>query len=126
VHDPAAHPAQVTHLPPAHSESLVHQQVTPAALHVPVGDATLSQLPVAHPQPLTAEVIAWQSDPSAVPLPVQVPVHWLFEFTHLPLEQSESATQRHAVCAALHTGVGEREVKHALTAADPALAFRYP
>jgi hypothetical protein len=34
----------------------------------------------------------------------------LLVFAHLPLEQSESATHRHAECAALQTGTGESVV----------------
>jgi hypothetical protein len=49
-----------------------------------------------------------------VVLPEQVPVHWLLALTHLPLEQSPSATHRHAVWAELRTGVGESVVVHAV------------
>ena len=47
-----------------------------------------------------------------VVLPVQLPVHWLLALTHLPLEQSPSATQRHAVPPELRTGVGVSDVLH--------------
>jgi hypothetical protein len=63
---------------------------------------------------LATDVAVWQSSLSAVPLPVQVLVHWLSLLTHLPLEQSESATQRHAVFAELMTGAGVRVVVHAV------------
>jgi hypothetical protein len=43
-------------------------------------------------------------------------LHWLSALTHLPLEQSESATHRHAVLAELRTGVGVSVVVHAVPA----------
>jgi hypothetical protein len=108
-----AHPDHAAHcVPLGHCESLVHQQGTPAAVHWPVGDETLSQLPIEHDHELATEAAVWQSSLSAEPLPVHVPVHWLSLLTHLALEQSESATQRHAVFAALMTGAGVRVVVH--------------
>ena len=90
----------------------MHQQATPAALHVPVGDVTSSQLPIEQDHAVAADVSDSQSTLSATPLPVHAPVHWLLMFRHLPLEQSESATHRQAVCAALHAGAGESVVGH--------------
>ena len=113
VHAPDAHPDHVAHsVPLGHCESLVHQHGTPAAVHWPVGDETLSQLPMEHDHALATDVAVWQSSLSAEPLPLHVPVHWLSLFTHLPLEQSESATQRHAVFPELMTGAGVRVVTH--------------
>ena len=110
---PSAHPAQLTHwASPGHCASLVHQHGTPAAVHWPPGDVTLSQLPIEQDQVLATEVAVSQSWLSCGPVPVQVPVHWLLALTHLPLEQSESATQRHAVCPELGTGAGVRVVVH--------------
>jgi hypothetical protein len=115
VHAPGAHPDHVAHIVPlGHCESLVHQQGIPAAVHRPLGDETLSQLPTEHDHALATDVAVWQSSLSAVPLPVQMPVHWLSLLMHLPLEQSESATQRHAVFAELMTGAGVRVVVHAV------------
>ena len=96
-------------MPPAHWLSAVHQQVTPPAEHVPVGPPTSLQLPVVQAM-WAVEVRAWQPETSPLPLPVQLPVHCPLPLTHLPLEQSESATHRQAVCAALHAGVGESVV----------------
>ena len=100
-------------MPLPHWESFVHQHGVPEAVHVPAGEVTSLQLPLEQAHAVGAEVTGWQSTLSAAPLPVQAPVHWPFALTHLPLEQSESATQRHAVCAALETGGGERVVVHA-------------
>jgi hypothetical protein len=72
----------------------------------------LLQLPVEHDQLLATEVAVTQSSGSAVPLPVQLPAHWLSLLTHLPLEQFESSTQRQAVFAELITGAGVRVVMH--------------
>jgi hypothetical protein len=73
-----AHPDHAAHcVPLGHCESLVHQQGTPAAVHWPVGDETLSQLPIEHDHELATEAAVWQSSLSAEPLPVHVPVHWL-------------------------------------------------
>jgi hypothetical protein len=49
-------------------------------------------------------------------LPVQPldGLHWLLALTHLPLEQSPSATQRHAVPPELRTGAGESVVVQAV------------
>jgi hypothetical protein len=58
------------------------------------------------------DMTVWQSVPSAVPLPVHVPEHCLSAFTHLPLEQSASATQTHASRPGVHAGTGERAVVH--------------
>jgi hypothetical protein len=99
-------------VPLGHCVSLVHQQGTPAAVHGPVGDVTLLQLPIEHDHALATEAAVWQSSLSAVPLPVHVPVHWLSLLMHLLLEQSESATQRHAVLPELRTGAGVRVVVH--------------
>src|SRR5260370_40460601 len=108
LHAPVGHPAQLAHWPPEHCESLVHQHGVPDAAQIPVDDVTLLQLPLAHDHAVAAAVTRAQFTLSAVPVPVHVPVHWLFALTHLPLAQSESDTQRHAVCAAFETGAGER------------------
>jgi hypothetical protein len=97
VQAPGAHPAQIKHAPLGHCESLVHQQGTPAAVHMPLGDDTSLQLPMEHDHALATDVAVSQSSLSFGALPVHVPVHWALALTHLPLEQSESATQRHAV-----------------------------
>jgi hypothetical protein len=111
VHADAAHPVHDEHwVPLGHCESLVHQHGTPAAVQAPDADDTLLQLPIEHDHALAALAAVWQSSLSAVPVPVHVPVHWLSLLTHLPLEQFESATQRHAVFAVLRTGVGVRVV----------------
>jgi hypothetical protein len=76
----------------------------------------LLQFPAEHDHLLAAEVTSAQSAASYLPAavgPVHVPVHWLLALEHWPLEQSESATQRHAVWVPLHTGAGERLVVHA-------------
>jgi hypothetical protein len=113
VQAPDAHPDQAAHWAPlGHCESLVHQHGTPAAVHWPVGDETVLQLPREHDHVLATDVAVLQSSVSAVPLPVQVPVHWLSLLTHLPLEQFESSTQRHAILATLMTGAGVRVVMH--------------
>jgi hypothetical protein len=113
VQAPDAHPDQGAHSVPAgHCESLVHQHGTPPAVHWPVGDETLLQLPVEHDQVLATVAAVTQSCESAAPFPVQVPVHWLSLLTHLPLEQFESSTQRQAVFAALITGAGVIVVTH--------------
>jgi len=83
-------------LPPAHCASLVHRQGVPEAVHAPPGDVTSLQLPVEQKN-AAAETSAWQLVWSAAPVPVHMPVHWSEALTHAPLEQSESATQRHAV-----------------------------
>ena len=70
------------------------------------------QLPIEHDQVLATEAAVTQSSGSAVPLPLQVPLHWLSRLTHLPLEQFESSTQRQAVFAALITGAGVSVVMH--------------
>jgi hypothetical protein len=72
----------------------------------------LLQLPVEHDQVLATVAAVTQSSGSAAPFPLQVPVHWLSLLTHLPLEQFESSTQRHAVFAALITGAGVIVVTH--------------
>jgi hypothetical protein len=98
VHCPEAHPYQLPHFSPlGHCESLVHQHGTPTDVHLPLGDVTLSQFPVEHDHALAIDVAVSQSSLSFGALPVQVPVHWPSAFTHLRLEQSESATHRHAV-----------------------------
>ena len=53
---------------------------------------------------------------SAAPAPVHAPVHWP-EPTHLPLGQSLSATQTHALWSARHTGAGLNVVGHEYVAA---------
>jgi hypothetical protein len=97
VQAPGVHPAHGAHLLFGQCASIVHQHAIPPSLQVPVGEVTLLQLPDEQVQPVVTEVRSWQFALSATPLPVQVPVHWLFALTHLPLGQSESATQRHAV-----------------------------
>jgi len=117
VQAPEAHPFHDEHSAPLpHCELLVHQQGTPDAVHVPLGEETVSQLPAEHDHALGVDVAVSQSSLSAVPVPVQPleGLHWLFELTHLPLEQSESATQRHAVLAELRTGVGVNVVVQAV------------
>jgi len=111
VHAPLAQPAQLLHLPPGHCASAVQRQEVPAAAHVPGGDVTVLQLPLAQYAP-AMDVTGSQSAVSPVPVPVHVPVHWPLELVHLPLEQSESATQRHAVCMELQTGAGASVVAH--------------
>jgi hypothetical protein len=91
----------------------VHQHGTPAVAHCPVGDATSSQLPIEQDHASATEAAVWQPSLSEAPVPVHVPVHWLAKLTHLPLEQFESATQRHALPLALRTGAGDRVVVHA-------------
>ncbi len=73
---------------------------------------------------VATETSGWQFAVSAAPLPVHVPVHWLPLFTHLPLEQSASATQRHAVWT--HAGAGNSEVLHVVTGALPVLTLMRP
>ena len=110
---PDAHPAQLAHRAPlGHCESLVHQHGTPAAVHLPLGEDTLSQLPIEQDQALATDVAVTQPSLSAVPLPEHVPVHLPSALTHFPLEQLESATQRHAVLPELGTGAGVRVVVH--------------
>jgi hypothetical protein len=76
VQAPDAHPAQLAHwVPLGHCESLVHQQGTPAAVHDPLGDVTLLQLPMEHDHALATDVAVSQSSLSLGALPVQVPVH---------------------------------------------------
>lgn len=113
VQAPDAHPAQLTQRPPGHSESLVHQHGTPTAVHWPPGDVTSLQLPIAQDHSLAAEVAVWQASVSDGPVPVHTPTHCPSALTHLPLEQSESATQRQAVCPELMIGAGVRVVVHA-------------
>jgi hypothetical protein len=85
----AAHPSQSTQRDPSgHSVSAVHQQGTPAALQLPVGDETSLQLPAEQDQVSATDVAVSQSSLSAVPVPVHVPVHCVSLFTHLPLAQS--------------------------------------
>jgi hypothetical protein len=81
-------------------------------VHVPLADVTLLQLPMEHDHALAVDVAVWQSSLSAVPEPVQVPVHWLLLFTHLPLEQFESATHRQ--WPPLRTGAGVSVVVQAV------------
>lgn len=113
VQAPVVHPAQLAHRAPlGHCESFVHQHGTAASAHRALGDVTSSQLPIEQDQAFATDVAVLQSSRSAGALPVQVPVHWLLALTHLPLEQSESATQRHAVSPELGTGAGESVVVH--------------
>lgn len=113
VQAPEGHPAQVAHRAPlGHCESLVHQHGTPAAVHEAVGDVTLSQLPSEQAHAFATDVAVSQSSLSFGALPVHVPVHWPSALTHLPLEQFESATQRHAVSLELGVGAGVRVVEH--------------
>jgi hypothetical protein len=120
VQAPAAHPFHEAHSAPlGHCALLVHQQGTPAAVQVPLGEETVSQLPAEHDHASAVEVNTSQSSLSAVPLPVQplAGVHWLLLFTHLPLEQLASAVQRQAVPEELSTGEGAgSEVVHAVPA----------
>ena len=74
VQAPAAQPYQLAHLPPAHWPSAVHQHGSPPAEHVPEGELTLLQFPLAHVIP-PVETSAWQPETSALPAPVHVPVH---------------------------------------------------
>jgi hypothetical protein len=82
-----------------HWLSLVHQQGTPASEQVSVGDVAVLQLPIEQAQLLATDVAVTQFSLSAGPavLPLHDPLHWLSAFAHLPLEQFESVTQRHAV-----------------------------
>jgi hypothetical protein len=94
----------------------VHQQGTPAAVHVPLGDDTVSQLPTGHDHASGVALAVSQASLSAVPLPVQVPVHCSFASTHFRLEQAESATHRHAVPLLSSTGAGVNVVVHPVPA----------
>jgi hypothetical protein len=122
LHAPSAHPAHAAQsVPSGHCASAVHQQGTPAAAHLPLGDDTVSQLPSEHAKVTGVEVAVSQSSLSAVPVPVHAPaLHWLFALTHLPLAQSASATHKHAVWALLRTGAGVRLVVQ--LEPDPVLA----
>jgi hypothetical protein len=114
VHAPEEHPLQGAHCESSgHCESLVHQHGTPDAAHAAPGDVAVSQLPMEQDQAFGTELTVAQPAPSAVPVPVHVPVHWPL-LTHLPLEQSLSATHRQPVLAELSTGVGESEVVQAV------------
>jgi hypothetical protein len=115
VHVPAAQPAHAPHSAPLpHCESLVHQQGMPDAVQVPDGEDTVSQLPPEQDHATATEVAVSQSVLSDAPLPVQVPVHCPKKFTHFPLEQSASATQRHEVPYGFNTGAGVSVVVHAV------------
>jgi hypothetical protein len=113
---PDAQPDQLAQSAPlGHCESLVHQQGTPAAVQLPLGEVTLLQLPTEHVQAVgvAADVSQFSSSCESLSLPEQLlPLHWLFASTHFLLEQFESATQRHAVSPELGTGAGERVVTH--------------
>jgi hypothetical protein len=111
---PAAQPAQLAHWAPVgHCASFVHQQATPAAEQAPPGEVTVLQLPTGQDQEVATDMAVRQSWSSAGAAPLHaVPEHWVSLSTHLPLEQFESATQRHAVCAALRTGAGVSVVVH--------------
>jgi hypothetical protein len=108
VQSPAAQPAQVAHVAPVgHWLSFVHQQGTPAAAQVPVGDVTVLQLPMGQDHEDAVAMPVRQSLLSTGDAPLQAPPpHWLSLLAHLPLEQFESATQRQALCAELMTGAG--------------------
>jgi hypothetical protein len=103
-----AQPAQFAQTAPGeHCESLVHQQGTPAAVHLPVGVVTVLQLPIEHDHAFATEVAVWQSSLSAGLAPEHAPApHWELPLMHLPLGQFESATHRQAVWPLLRTGVG--------------------
>jgi hypothetical protein len=65
VHAPEAQPSHVAHCAPlGHCELLVHQQGTPAVVHVPVAEVTVSQLPAEHDHASAVEVYVWQSSAS--------------------------------------------------------------
>jgi hypothetical protein len=112
VQAPDGQPAQDTQCPPLHWPSAVHQQATPEPAHAPPGVVIVSHAPTEQDQTVAAEMRDWQFALSTAPLPVHAPVHWLFRLTHLPLEQSPSATQRHTECVESHTGSGDRVVGH--------------
>ena len=61
-----------------------------------------------------------------MPPPVQAPLAHRDAATHRPLAQFESATQRHASWAALHTGAGESVVVQVYVAARPLVVTTYP
>jgi hypothetical protein len=62
VQAPEAQPFQLEHRAPlGHCELLVHQHGTPAAVHVPVDEVTVSQLPEEHDHASAVEVAVWQS-----------------------------------------------------------------
>jgi hypothetical protein len=93
-----------------HCASPVHQQGTPEASHVPVGDVTSSQLPLEQAYPVVPEVASWHPVLSAMPLPVQAPVQWFAVLTHFRVEQFESATQRQEEWVGSLTGAGDSVV----------------
>ncbi len=100
------------HLPPVppllQSESCVQAQ---GALSGQVFEACSAlHPPSAHEYPVGASAGSRQSLLSAAPAPVHAPVHWLFALTHLPLEQSLSATHRHALPSLFGFGAGTSEV----------------
>ena len=113
---PDVHPAQFTQeLPLGHCASFVHQHGTPAAVHSPLGDVTLSQLPIEQDHALATDLAVSQSSASLGALPVHMPpAHWPSALTHFPIEQSASATHRHAAPVELSTGAGVRFVVHAV------------
>jgi hypothetical protein len=113
VQAPDGQPAQAAQCAPdPHCASLVHQHGTPAAVHALAGDVAVLQAPIGQAQALATDVAVRQSLLSAGVSPVHEPEHCELPLTHLPLEQFESATQRHALWAALSTGVGVRLVVH--------------
>jgi hypothetical protein len=62
----------------------------------------------------TANSQSCESNAPGASAPVQLPVvHCLFALEHLPLEQFESATQKHRVWPAFGAGDGVSEVAHA-------------
>jgi hypothetical protein len=114
VQAPDGQPAQAAQwVPDPHCASLVHQHGTPAAAQPPLGDVAVLHVPAAQDQALAMDVAVRQSSLSAGASPVHETEHWELLLTHLPLEQFESATQRHALWSALSTGVGVRLVVHA-------------
>jgi len=65
VQAPDAQPFQFEQRAPlGHCALLVHQHGTPDAVHEPVGDVTVSQLPAEHDQASAVEVAVWQSSVS--------------------------------------------------------------
>jgi hypothetical protein len=61
VHAPDAHPAQFEQrVSNGHCASEVHQQGTPPALHVPVGDVAVLQLPSEHAHAVAVDAAVWQ------------------------------------------------------------------
>jgi len=62
VQAPDAQPFQLAQSAPlGHCELLVHQHGTPVAVHTPVEDVTVSQLPEEQDHASAVEVAVWQS-----------------------------------------------------------------